>query len=176
MACDSNRKDFITEHILTDHNIVRHPNWVKQIEDLRKKHPKNVIVSFLNMNSIRNKFKNFMDLIGSKIDIIIFGETKFDDSFPRAQFKIPGFKMPYQLDVNARSGGLMVMINENISSKTLNGIDIVPDMQIISVELNLCKKKWLLLPIYRPPHQTLRILKITYSKRLTSTQRPTTTY
>ena len=47
----------------------------------------------------------------------------------------------------------MVLINENISSKTLNGIDIASDMQIIPIELNLHTKKWLLLPLYRSPHQ-----------------------
>ncbi len=94
-----------------------------------------------------------MNIIGNSIDVIIFGETKLDDSFPRGQFKIPGFKLPYRLDVTARSGGLMVLINENISSKTLNGIDIASDMQVIPIELNLRSKKWLLLPIYRPPNQ-----------------------
>ena len=94
-----------------------------------------------------------MDLIGDNIDVIIFGETKLDNSFPNGQFKIPGYKTPYRLDVTARSGGLMVLISENISSKTLNGIDIASDMQIIPIELNLRTKKWLLLPIYRPPHQ-----------------------
>ena len=90
MACGSDSDDHNTEDILAGHNIVSHPNWVKHIEDLRKKHPKNVIISFLNINSIRNKFKNIMDLIGNKIDVIIFGETKLDNSFPNGQFKMPG--------------------------------------------------------------------------------------
>ena len=47
----------------------------------------------------------------------------------------------------------MVLISEGISSKTLNGIDVASDMQIIPIELNLRTKKWLLLPLYRPPHQ-----------------------
>ena len=94
-----------------------------------------------------------MDLVGNNIDVIIFGETKLDNSFPKGQFKIPGFKQPYRLDLNARSGGLMVLVNENISSETLHGIDIASDMQIIPIELNLRTKKWLLLPVYRPPNQ-----------------------
>ena len=66
-----------------------------------------------------------MDMIGNKIDVIIFGKTKLDGFFPRGQFKIPGFKQRYGLDLNARSGGLMVLIYGNISLKTLNRIDIV---------------------------------------------------
>ena len=95
-----------------------------------------------------------MDAIGNRIDVIIFGETKLDNSFPNGQLKIPGYKTPYRLDVTARSGGLMVLISEGVSSKTLNGIDISSDMQIIPIELNFCTKKWLLLPLYRTPHQS----------------------
>ena len=79
---------------------------MKHIEDLRKKHPKNVIISFLNINSIRSKFKNIMDLIGNKIDVIIFGETTLYDSFPKGQFKIPGYKTPYRLDVTVFAQGV----------------------------------------------------------------------
>ena len=84
MACGSDSDDHNTENILTDHDIASHPKWVKHIEDLPKKHPKNAIISFLNINSIRSKFKNIMDLIGNKIDVIIFGETKLDDSAKRS--------------------------------------------------------------------------------------------
>lgn len=85
-----------------------------------------------------------MDMIGNKIDVIIFGKTKLDGFFPRGQFKIPGFKQRYGLDLNARSGGLMVLIYGNISLKTLNRIDIASDMHT---------KKWLLLPVCRRSHQ-----------------------
>ena len=56
-----------------------------------------------------------MDLIGNKIDVIVFGETTLDNSFSNGQFKIPGYKTPCRLDVTARSGGLMVLISENIA-------------------------------------------------------------
>ena len=55
--------------------------------------------------------------------------------------------------MNARSGSLMVLICENISSKTLNADGIAPDMQIIPIEPNLRTEMWLLLPMYRRPHQ-----------------------
>ena len=35
-----------------------------QIRDLRIKYPKNVVISYLNINSIRNKFENFSSIIG----------------------------------------------------------------------------------------------------------------
>ena len=69
----------------------------------------------------------------------------------------------------------MVLISEGISSKTLNVIDIASDMQIIPIELNLRTKKWLLLPLYRPPDQKSTYFKENLQRAITSSQRPTTT-
>ena len=53
----------------------------------------------------------------------------------------------------------MLLISEGISSYTLNGIDITSDMQIIPIELKFLAKKWLLLPLCRPSHQSPRYFK-----------------
>ena len=50
-------------------------------------YPKNKWIKFyLNVNSIRNKFVTIQELIKR------ISETKIDDSFPNAQFKIKGYK------------------------------------------------------------------------------------
>ena len=64
---------------------------------------------------MRSNFKSLTHLIGSKVGVIVFGETKLDDCFPKPGFKIPGFKIPCSLDVNVRSAGLMGLTNESIS-------------------------------------------------------------
>ena len=58
-------------------------------------------------------------------------------------------------DVDERSGGLLVYVNENIPSRRLNGFIFEKDMQIVPVELNLKIQKWLIFSIYRPPRQNL---------------------
>ena len=128
-------------------------DWVHEIHCIKKKHAKNVAIGYLNINSLRNKYENITELTGKAIDVLIFAETKLDNSFPSSQFKIPGYKQPYRLDVSSRSGGLLVLVNDEISSNVLREIDIAPDIQILPIELNLRSKKWLLLPIYRPPTQ-----------------------
>ena len=84
-----------------------------------------------------NKFDNIMGLIGNAIDVLIFAETKLDSSFPKDQFKIPGYKQPYRFDMSSSSGGLLVLVNDQLSSNLLGEIDIAPDIQILPIELNL---------------------------------------
>ena len=91
--------------------------------------------------------------MGDLVDILVIAETKLNGSFPKGHFIIPGFKELYRLDVSDKSGGILVFIKEHIISRRLHDLDISPDVQIIPIELNLRNKKWLLLPIYRPPKQ-----------------------
>ena len=128
-------------------------NCFKRLKQLKLENPPNVSIAYLNINSFRNKFTNLANLIGKNLDILCIAETKLDDSFPTPQFLIPGFKEPYRLDNTKNSGGLMVYVNTDIPSRQLKGIRVPNDIQIIPIEINLRKMKWLVLPIYRPPKQ-----------------------
>ena len=50
---------------------------------------KRIILGHLNINSIRTKFDLLVDQIKGNVDIMGISETKFDESFPSGQFKIP---------------------------------------------------------------------------------------
>ena len=65
------------------------------------KNPKNIIFSYINKNSIRNKFDNLCDLISKNVDILSVAETKLHASFPNSQFLIPGFHEPMRLDITS---------------------------------------------------------------------------
>ena len=107
----------------------------------------------MNINSIRNKLSDLECLIGDFIDIICVAETKIDGSFPSSQFVLSGFKSPpYRLDVTDKSGGLLTFVKSDIPSRQLSA-SLPNDVQILSIELNLRKSKWLLLSVYRPPKQ-----------------------
>ena len=58
-------------------------------------------------------------MVNNNIDILCFAETKIDNSFPEAQFYLPGYRMPYRLDVSNVSGGLLVYVKEDIPSNLL---------------------------------------------------------
>ena len=69
-------------------------------------------------------------------DVIAIAET--DESFPKYQFGLQGFKNPYRLDINSKSGGLLVYVNNDIHS--LKNVDLSHDCQIVLIELNLHKQ------------------------------------
>ena len=64
-------------------------------------------------------------------------------------------KKPYRFDVSNRKGGLLVYVNKNISSKYLRSFHLPNDIQAIPIEVNLKKRKLLVVSIYRPPDQNL---------------------
>ena len=51
-----------------------------------------IFFGHLNVNSIPNKFVSIQELIKRTFDVFLISETKIDDSFPNAQFKIEGYK------------------------------------------------------------------------------------
>ena len=91
---------------------------ISEMKNLRFKNPENIIFSYLNINSFRNKFKNISSLISKNAEILIEAETKLESSFLTTQFWIPGFHHPFQLDTNRRSGGLLVYVKGSIPALT----------------------------------------------------------
>ena len=87
------------------------------------------------------------------MDILIIAETKFDSSFLKDQFIIPGYIMLERLDASDSSGGLLVYIKEGIIHNKLGGLSLGQQIQLLPIEINIRKQKWLLLPAYRPPTQ-----------------------
>ena len=120
------------------------------LKNARLKHPKKVCLSHININSIRNKLDSLFEFTYGLVDFLAVSETKLDSSFPTGQFNLPGFRTPYRKDLSAKSGGLLIYVNSNIPSKMLKIPDCPSDIQVIPVEINLKKQKWLVIAIYRP--------------------------
>ena len=118
------------------------------------KNPKNIIFSYININPIRNKFDNLCDLISKNVEIISVAETKLDGSFPNSQFLIPGFHESMRLDISSKRGGMLVYIRFSLPSKIMPNFKLPENIQVIPFELNLRKKKRLVVSIYKPPLQS----------------------
>ena len=116
------------------------------MKDLRLKHPKSIIIAYLSINSIRNKFETFSHMTKNHVGVLVFAETKLDSTFPQKQFLLNGFKRPYPLYVTSNSGGILVYVNDQVPSKEIKSVPIPNDIQAIPIELNLRKCKCLLLP------------------------------
>ena len=86
-------------------------------------------------------------IVDSNIDILTIAETKLDCSFPMAQFLVDGYKEPARKDKHG--GGLLVYVKEDIPSCLLTDHPPVSDLlDLVVIELNFRKQKWLLLSIY----------------------------
>ena len=114
------------------------------LHSLRKKNPERVILSHLNINSLRNKFDFLVPLVKDHIDVLMLSETKLDDSFPQAQFQMSGYSMPYRLNRNQNGGGIMLYVREDIPSKLVKSNLNSEKYECILIELNLRKKSGLL--------------------------------
>ena len=118
----------------------------EELKNTRLKNPNRLIIAQLNINSRRNKFDSLVRMLHNNLGILLISETKTDSSFPTAQFQTEGYTA-YRLDRNAKGVGILLYIQEDIPSTLLNF-----DMSIESfyIEINIRKKKWLLVGTYNP--------------------------
>ena len=90
------------------------------MKKLRIKNLNRVIISRININSIRNKTELLSEPVLGNIDILMVSETKIDMSFTASQFVIQGFAASFRLDGTNTGGGILVYVRDDIPSKLLN--------------------------------------------------------
>ena len=89
------------------------------------------------------------DLVRGNVDVLFVCETKIDQTFPSSQFVIPGFTTPYRLDRTGNGGGVMLYIREDIPSRRIPS-ELSASLECCFVEINLYKKKWLIIGTFNP--------------------------
>ena len=77
---------------------------------------------WLNINYVANKFNQLKELVLKYVEILVFTETKLDDSFLNLQFSVDGFSEPFRIDRNRFGGGVMIYDRDDIPSKLLTNI------------------------------------------------------
>ena len=82
--------------------------------DVKFDNPSNLNFTYLNINSVRNKFENFKEIVNVNVDIFTIAETKLDGSFPTSQFELEGYYSPFRLDITKQSGGFLVYMKSSI--------------------------------------------------------------
>ena len=66
-----------------------------ELKKLRIEKPANPILTYLNINSIKNKFNDLQELIEGNIAVVMIAETKFDASFTTVQFLLDHYHQPF---------------------------------------------------------------------------------
>ena len=123
------------------------------LSDSQRINPADLNFCYLNINSVRNKFTDFQEIINGNVDVVSIAETKIDASFPSAQFVLEGYHSPYRLDISSRSGGILVSVKSSIPSRRLSCENLRDSLQGVPFEINLRKENWLVISIYCPPSQ-----------------------
>ena len=113
------------------------------MENLELKNDHRLVIGNLNINSIITKFDNLKLIIQDKIYILVITETKIDSTFPLNQFAIQGYSQRYRFDGNRNGGGVFIYVREDIPSRELKIHNTAEDIEIIFIEINLIKTKWL---------------------------------
>ena len=103
----------------------------------------NIIVSHLNINSIRNKFEMLSLWVAQYVDILALPETKLDSTFLSTQILINGFHVPHRLDRNSKDGGILLYVRNKIIVLHWTDNSFPPHIEILFFEINLRKRKWL---------------------------------
>ena len=117
---------------------------------LKLKTVNRLVNGHLSINSLRNKFDN-LNLVKNSLDVLMISETKLDETFPEGQFLMDGFTPPntppYRMNGNTNGGGIALYVRED-KSRQISFKNNDKDIEHFFVEINLCKKKWLILCTY----------------------------
>ena len=104
---------------ITNRQLSASTSILKELKELRIENPLNLIFSYLNINSTRNKFNDLQHVICDSVGILTIAETKIDSIFPTAQFRLANYHIPYRLDINDRSGAILVYVKSTIPTRQL---------------------------------------------------------
>ena len=121
-----------------------------ELKTFRFKNPKKLIISHLNINSLKNKFESIKPIISSNFDIFLVSETRLEESFPKNQFSISSYRCLDKTEI------VLVEVclygEKNIAPKQLN-LKFDKETQAIYLEINIRLRKWLIIGLYKPPSQ-----------------------
>ena len=82
--------------------------------------------------------------------MLLLLEAKPDDSFLIAQSALKGFCQPYRLDRSSNDGRILLYVRDDIPSRLLTDYKTKDNLELLFVEVNIRKRKWLLGCSYNP--------------------------
>ena len=108
-----------TRELIQEDEDMSRPNGASNIFDdliqVRKKHPNKFSSSYLNINSLRYKCCSTKEILSQNIVEMLITETKLDESFPDAQFRVNNYHL-WRNDRNIHGGGLAVYLRSDLTS------------------------------------------------------------
>ena len=136
--------------MINDNSAIQLGSVKSALKCLHSNHPQQIIIGYLNVSSIRNKFDIMKPMLLDDTDILMVTETKLDDSFPVLQFNFEGFSTPFRLNRNKYGGGIILYIHSYIIASKLTSFTFPNDIEEFFIEINLKGNKWLICCSYNP--------------------------
>ena len=126
-------------------------NDINKIFGLRVTYPNNPLVGFLNINSLRNKIIDLRNIAEKCLpDVLLIEETKLSAEFKTEIFLLNNYQPPMRLDRNEHGGGLMQYARKGVICNRQTLYEST-SLELLCSELIVCKKKWIIFSVYRPP-------------------------
>ena len=121
------------------------------LRKLRLKYPRNPLLGYLNINSVKNKITDVREMIGRlQLDYFVISDTKLDSSFPSAQFHIGDYEIRNRRNRDKSGGELIEFVKKGIITKRHK--DLQTNLsEAICMEITISKKRWFCMSVYRPP-------------------------
>ena len=96
------------------------------------------------------------------IEFISLSETKLYDTFPDAQFTTDSY-ISFRRDRNQFGGGLFTFVEKGLLPNRKQRSELI---EILSVEITVKNRKWMVHTVYRPPSSDLALFFSELSKFL----------
>ena len=122
------------------------------LRNYKHKYPKNLILGYLNVNSVLSKFNELaIPMIDELVDVMMFAETKLDDTIRDATINIKNYKL-HRNDRSRTAHGLLTYVRSDLTHRRRKDLEENGSgCQYIVIEIWLKKQKWFIVSIYKPP-------------------------
>lgn len=141
----------LSEESISDVN--KRGRMFSELRESKMKHPKNFVISYININSLSYKFDEIKELLTENIvDVLFIAETKLDSTFNDNLFVVDGYKLQRR-DRTKNGGGILSFIKSDIPSSRKPNLES-EHLENICLEVHVNTKKWLIMGIYKPPSVT----------------------
>lgn len=126
---------------------------LKAFRKYKLQYPKNSVIGYLNINSLRNKIFGLWEIMsGKSLDYFVVSKTKLGSSFPSAKFHINEYKVNARSERDKNGGRLIKFVRKGFIYKRLKKLE-PKSSEVICWELTISNKKLIFFSVYRPPNQ-----------------------
>ena len=92
---------------------------IQNLIESSKKHPNNVLICYLNINSLRYKVVDLRTLLSIFLPhYFVLAKTKLGEGFPNSQFAIDQYEIRTRLDTNENGGRLIKYVRKVLSANS----------------------------------------------------------